>query len=219
MSLEKIKNEINNCEKKYNLKSGKVKLIAVSKVQPLDRIKLLLEKNHKIFGENRVQEAKEKWINFKKIYTDVELHLLGYLQTNKVKLAFDIFNFILSLDRPKLAKALANESQKKGFCPKMFIQINTGKEKQKTGVLPEDAKHFINDCVKNYELPIVGLMCIPPIDEESDKHFKYLNSLAYDNGLRELSMGMSADYQKAIKYGSTFVRVGTALFGSRVAKS
>jgi len=219
LSLEKIKSEINDCEKKFNLKPGLVKLIAVSKVQPEERIKLLLEKNHKIFGENRVQEAQKKWINFRRFYNNIELHLLGYLQTNKVKQAFEIFNYIHSLDRSKLAKAIANEAQKKGFCPKIFIQINTGKEKQKSGVLPEDANNFINECVKKYELPIVGLMCIPPINEQSEKHFQYLNSLANDNGLKELSMGMSADYQKAIQYGSTFVRVGTALFGSRIALS
>jgi len=219
LSLEKIKNEIDNCEKRYNRKPGNVKLIAVSKVQPEERIKLLLEKNHKIFGENRVQEAHAKWINFRRVYHNIELHLLGYLQTNKVKLAFEIFNFIHSLDRPKLAQAIANEAQKKGFCPKIFVQINTGKEKQKSGVLPEDANHFISECIKKYELPIVGLMCIPPIHEESEKHFQYLNSLANNNGLKELSMGMSSDFQKAIKYGSTFVRVGTAIFGSRVSLS
>ena len=215
MSLEKIKKEIKRLEKKYDRNPGDVKLIAVSKVQPEKRIKLVLDKNHKIFGENRVQEAVQKWPKFKESYNNIDLHLLGYLQTNKVRLAFENFKYIHTLDRIKLARAIANEANKKGFCPKLFIQINTGKEEQKTGIYPDEAINFINDCIKNFELPVIGLMCLPPIDQDSNVHFKFLRSLAKKTGLNELSMGMSSDYEKAIKNGSTFVRIGTAIFGRR----
>ena len=132
-----------------------------------------------------------------------------------VKLAFENFQYIHTLDRTKLAKAIANEAQRKGFCPKLFIQINTGKEEQKSGIDPEMAENFINECINNYKLPVIGLMCLPPINEDSSIHFKYLKSLAENCGLYHLSMGMSSDYEKAIKNGSTFVRIGTAIFGSR----
>lgn len=215
MSLEKIKKEIKKLEKKYDRTPGDVKLIAVSKVQPEKRINLVLSKNHKIFGENRVQEAMKKWPKFRENHSNIDLHLLGYLQTNKVRLAFENFEYIHTLDRINLAKAIANEANKKGFCPKLFIQINTGKEEQKTGIYPEEAINFINDCIKNFELPVIGLMCLPPIDQDSSVHFKFLKSLAKKTGLNELSMGMSSDYEKAIKNGSTFVRIGTAIFGRR----
>ena len=215
MSLEKIQHEIVDAEITYKRVPGSVRLIAVSKVQPNSRVEEVLEKGHLIFGENRVQEALNKWQDWKKTYKNIELHLLGPLQTNKVKKAFEIFDYIHSVDRDKLMRSLANEAQQVGFCPKLFLQVNTGLEPQKSGIAPANVANFVKLCRNSYMLPVEGLMCIPPISEEPAKHFKLLKKISDDNGLKELSMGMSADFSIAIEYGATHVRVGSAIFGQR----
>lgn len=190
------------------------KLIAVSKVQPNARVEAVLEQGHRCFGENRVQEAAGKWPEFRERYEGIDLHLIGPLQTNKARQAFDLFQTIHTLDRPKLARTIARLSQDMGKCPNLFIQVNTGEEPQKAGVLPQDADNFIADC-QALDLQIDGLMCIPPIDEEPSLHFALLQKVAARNGLRGLSMGMSSDFEKAIAFGATHIRVGSAIFGAR----
>ncbi|MEM8851410.1 MAG: YggS family pyridoxal phosphate-dependent enzyme [Pseudomonadota bacterium] len=192
-----------------------VSLIAVSKVQPPDRVTAVLDAGHRIFGENRVQEAQTKWPMWRDAYEGVELHLLGPLQSNKVRPAMELFDVIHSVDRPKLARRLADTAQELGQCPKVFVQINTGEEAQKAGVRPADADRLIED-MRGMELPVVGLMCIPPIQETPALHFALLAKIAARNGLSGLSMGMSADYEQAIAFGATHIRVGSAIFGARV---
>ncbi len=213
--LEKVKKEIEDAETVFDKKKGVTKLIAVSKTKPMDQIKKVIDKGQIHFGENRVQEAIIKWEVVKSNRKDLKIHLLGPLQTNKVKKVFSLFDYIHSLDRISLAEKLSREAQERGFCPKIFVQVNTGKEEQKTGVFPEKLNEFINLSRKTYGLDVVGLMCIPPINEQPQKHFSLLRDLANDNDLKELSMGMSADYKIAIKYDSTFIRIGTAIFGER----
>lgn len=191
-------------------------LIAVSKVQPNDRVKAVLEQGHRIFGENRVQEAAAKWPDFRKDFDGVELHLLGPLQTNKVRQAMELFDVFHTVDRLKLAKRIATIRDELGHCPNLFIQVNTGNEPQKAGISPEDADSFIAQC-RALELPVIGLMCIPPAQEDPVPHFSMLRELAEKNDLPELSMGMSSDYETAIAHGATYVRVGSAIFGERVA--
>ncbi len=214
-SFEKVKREIEDAEIVFGKKQGVTKLIAESKTKPMDQIKKVMDKGQVHFGENRVQEALSKWEVVKSNRRDLKIHLLGPLQTNKVKKVFSLFDYIHSLDRLSLADKLSREAQERGYCPKIFVQVNTGKEEQKSGVFPENLNEFINSCRKTYELDVVGLMCIPPINENPDQHFGLLRDLANDNGLKELSMGMSADYKIAIKYDSTFIRIGTAIFGER----
>jgi len=213
--LEKVKKEIQETEIALGIKPGKTMLIAVSKTKPMDQIRKVINKGQVHFGENRVQEGIEKWKNVKKDTDELKLHLLGPLQTNKVKKVFGLFDYIHSLDRISLAEKLSQEAIEKGYCPKLFVQVNTGKEDQKSGVYPDSLKEFIRLSRKTYNLDVIGLMCIPPINEEPGYHFELLRNLADDNGLEELSMGMSADFKTAIKYGSTFIRVGTAIFGER----
>ncbi len=213
--LEIIKQHIAAQEIEAGRKKGSVKLIAVSKTKPMDQIKSILDEGQIHFGENKVQEALLKWQEIKSENKDVELHLLGRLQTNKVKKVFGLFDYIHSLDRNSLAEKISDEVQKKGFCPKIFIQVNTGLEQQKSGIEPEKLPEFLSEIRKNMGLNIVGLMCIPPFNEAPEKHFKFLKNLADKNGLPELSMGMSSDYLTAINFGATFVRVGTAIFGLR----
>lgn len=191
-----------------------ITLIAVSKVQPLERIEAVLESGHRIFGENRVQEAAGKWPDFRARFDGIDLHLLGPLQTNKLKHAVELFDTIHSLDRPKLARKLADLVQSQGSCPELFVQVNTGEEPQKAGVLPADADGFVSEC-RAMDLPLRGLMCIPPIDEEPSLHFALLAKIAARNGLDGLSMGMSADFESAIALGATHIRVGSAIFGAR----
>ncbi len=193
-----------------------VKLIAVSKVQPNARVEAVLQEGHRCFGENRVQEAAGKWPEFREVFDDIDLHLIGPLQTNKARQAFDLFQSIHSLDRPKLAKTFARLAQETGYCPELFVQVNTGEEAQKAGILPSEADAFIKDC-QALDLSITGLMCIPPVDEEPSLHFALLSKIAKRNGLDGLSMGMSSDFEKAIRLGATHVRVGSAIFGARVA--
>ena len=216
MSLSQVIKLSNQSERLANRKVNSVKLIAVSKVQPNEKVEAVLKEGHRCFGENRVQEALNKWPSFKENYENVELHLIGPLQTNKARQAFELFDVIQTLDRPKLANLLANLTQERGFCPSLFIQVNTGEEPQKTGVLPKDLDIFIKDC-QSMDLLIDGLMCIPPQNEEPALHFSLLRKMQERNNIRFLSMGMSSDYESAIMFGATHVRIGSAIFGERVA--
>ena len=215
MSLAEIKNLIHQTELKSSGSTGRVKLIAVSKVQPNDRVDAVLKEGHRVFGENRIQEAQSKWPEFKKQYQDVELHIIGPLQTNKTRAAMELADSIHTLDRPKLAKNIARLAQELGRCPELFVQVNTGDEEQKSGVLPTEAESFVKDCL-NMDLPVKGLMCIPPVHEEAGLHFALLKKISENCGLKYLSMGMSADFEKAISFGATHIRVGSAIFGERV---
>ena len=190
----------------------------MSKVQPLERIISVLDQGHRIFGENRIQEAHSKWPELKEKYGEVELHIIGPLQTNKTRLAMELSNTIHTLDRQKLAKNIARLAQEMGKCPDLFVQVNTGEEKQKSGISPSETGSFVKECL-SMDLPVKGLMCIPPISEEASLHFALLKSISENCGLQYLSMGMSADFEKAISFGATHVRVGSAIFGDRVRPS
>ena len=215
MSLADIKKLINKAEVNSSGPIGRVKLIAVSKVQPNSRIESVLDQGHRVFGENRIQEAQSKWPDFKAQYEDVELHIIGPLQTNKTRAAMEIADSIHTLDRPKLARNMARLAQELGKCPELFVQVNTGDEKQKSGVLPKETESFVKECL-DMDLPVKGLMCIPPVHEEASLHFALLKNISENCGLRYLSMGMSADFEKAISFGATHIRVGSAIFGERV---
>ena len=215
MSLHDIITRMAKAEQDAGRDAGSVKLIAVSKVQPNERVQAVLDEGHRCFGENRVQEAEGKWPDFKQSYDGVELHLIGPLQSNKARTAMELFDVIHTLDRPKLATNFARLAQEIGQCPDMFIQVNTGEEDQKAGVTPAKADAFIKEC-QGLDLPVRGLMCIPPVDEESALHFALLAKIAARNGLDGLSMGMSSDFEKAIALGATHIRVGSAIFGERV---
>jgi len=216
MSLHDITKRIEKAEKDAGRAPGSVTLIAVSKVQPNARVQDVLEQGHRCFGENRVQEAEGKWPEFKQHFDGIDLHLIGPLQSNKARAAMALFDAIHTVDRPKLATTLARLAQELGRCPDMFIQVNTGEEDQKAGVMPAQADAFIKEC-QGLDLPVRGLMCIPPVDEEAALHFALLAKIAARNGLDGLSMGMSSDFEKAIALGATHVRVGSAIFGERVA--
>jgi pyridoxal phosphate enzyme (YggS family) len=192
-----------------------ITLIAVSKTFPAEDIAPLLRAGHRDFGENRVQEAKTKWPDLKAQYPDCRLHLIGPLQSNKAAEAVRLFDSIHTIDRPKLAQVVAEEMRKQQRQIELFIQVNTGEEAQKSGVLPAEADGFIRACREDFGLSIAGLMCLPPIEEEPSLHFALLAKIARRNGLSELSMGMSGDLEKAIALGATHVRVGTAIFGAR----
>ena len=194
-----------------------VTLVAVSKTHGADRVRELLDAGQRVFGENRVQEAEEKFPALKAEYPDLKLHLIGPLQTNKAREAVALFDAIESVDRERLAATLAKEMTRSGRRPDCYIQVNTGEEPQKAGVLPAELDAFVASCRDSHKLPIVGLMCIPPVDEEPALHFALLAKMAARNGLARISMGMSADYETAIRLGATHVRVGTALFGHRGA--
>ena len=215
MSLSEIKNKVHQAEEKFSKTIGSTKIIAVSKVQPIDRVRAVLEKGHRIFGENRIQEAQSKWPDFKKEYDDVELHIIGPLQSNKTRAAMELADSIHTVDRLKLAKNMARIAQEIGRCPELFVQVNTGEEEQKSGVQPRDTEPFVKECL-DMDLPIKGLMCIPPINEEASLHFALLKNISENCGLTDLSMGMSADFEKAISFGATHIRVGSAIFGDRV---
>ena len=214
MTLSVINSKIEHAEKSSGKAIGSTQLIAVSKVQPNERVLNVLEQGHKVFGENKVQEAQGKWPTFRKNFSNVQVHLIGPLQSNKVKQAVDLFDAIHTVDRLKLAHKLSNEIQAQGKAPELFIQINTGEEEQKSGIIPSDADQFIKDC-KSLDLPIKGLMVIPPINEEPSLHFGLLRKIADRNGLTGLSMGMSSDFESAIAMGATHIRVGSAIFGER----
>lgn len=215
MSLEDIRDRIAQAEAAAGRPAGSVKLIAVSKVQPLERVEAVLKAGQRIFGENKVQEAAGKWPAFRERFDGIELHLIGPLQTNKTRQAMDLADAIHSVDRPKLATTIARIAQETGACPALFIQVNTGEEDQKAGIMPGDADAFVAEC-RGLDLPVKGLMCIPPVDEEPSLHFALLARIAERNGLSGLSMGMSADFESAIALGATHVRVGSAIFGDRV---
>ena len=192
-----------------------VALVAVGKKQPIERIEAALRAGHRIFGENRVQEAADKWPPLRERYPDLALHLIGPLQTNKVKDAVALFDVIETVDRPKLARVLAAEMARTGRRPNCLVQVNTGLEPQKSGIPPNEVDAFVASCREDFGLPVVGLMCIPPQDEEPALHFALLAKLAKRLDLPLLSMGMSADYETAVKLGATHIRVGTAVFGQR----
>ena len=197
MSLAEIKSRIRQAEAKFSRSIGSTKLIAVSKVQPNYRVESVLEEGHRIFGENRVQEAQSKWPIFKNKYDNVELHIIGPLQTNKTRAAMELADSIHTLDRIKLAKAIARIAQELGKCPNLFVQVNTGNEEQKSGVLPQEVESFVKECLI-MDLPVKGLMCIPPVNEEASLHFALLKKISDNCGLKQLSMGMSNDFEKML---------------------
>ncbi len=215
MGLQDIQDRIAKAAKAAHRQKDAVTLIAVSKVQPNERVESILQAGHRVFGENKVQEAAGKWPAFRQQFDAIDLHLIGPLQTNKARLAMELAQSIHTLDRPKLANTLARLAQEIGSCPDLFIQVNTGEEPQKSGVLPQDSDAFIAEA-RALDLPVKGLMCIPPIDEEPSLHFALLAKIAERNGLSGLSMGMSSDFESAIALGATHVRVGSAIFGDRV---
>ena len=217
MQIKKVKSLLKKSELLAKKRINSTKLIVVSKTQSEERIEIVLKEGHRCFGENRVQEAHQKWPRLKENYNNIILHLIGPLQSNKTRQAFELFDVIQTLDRLKLAKALANLAQEKSFCPSLFIQVNTGEEPQKAGVLPKDLDIFVKEC-RNMDLPIEGLMCIPPIDDEPSLHFALLKKMQDKNQLKSLSMGMSSDFETAILFGATHVRVGSAIFGKRDTK-
>jgi pyridoxal phosphate enzyme (YggS family) len=196
-----------------------VTLVAISKTFPAAAIDPVIAAGQTVFGENRVQEAKAKWPALKARHPGLSLHLVGPLQSNKVKDALALFDAIHSVDRPSLCEALAKETAKRGRQPQLFVEVNTGAEPQKAGVLPQDADAFLARCRDVYGLTIDGLMCIPPFEEPPAPHFALLAKIAARNGLKSLSMGMSADFPRAIEFGATHVRVGTAIFGARKSET
>lgn len=214
-NLRSVEAAIGTATREAGRSPASVSLIAVSKTAAADAIEPVLQAGHRLFGENYVQEAAGKWPELRSRHPGCELHLIGPLQTNKVREAVDLFDVIQSVDRARLAAALAREMDRSGRRPRLLCQINTGEEVQKGGVLPADADAFLRSCSREYGLAIAGLMCIPPADQPPSPHFALLRSIAERNGLAELSMGMSADYAAAIQLGATHVRVGTAIFGAR----
>ncbi len=214
MSLTDIKARVAAAEVAAGRAPDSVELIAVSKVQPKERIDAVLGEGHRIFGENRVQEAEGRWPTFKEQYPGIELHLIGPLQTNKTRAAMALFDAIHSVDRPKLARSIARIADETSASPEIFVQVNTGDENQKAGVPVDEADALIAEC-RALGLPLKGLMCIPPADETPSLHFALLANIAARNGLADLSMGMSSDFEEAIARGATHIRVGSAIFGAR----
>jgi pyridoxal phosphate enzyme (YggS family) len=213
--LKEVRQAILRAARDAGRDPGDVALVCVSKTFSAAEIEPVLQAGQRIFGENRVQEAMEKWPLLREAYTGIELHLIGPLQSNKAHEAAQLFDVIETVDRDKIARALAAEIQKTGRHPKLYVQVNTGAEPQKAGVLPPEADAFIARCRTEFGLEIAGLMCIPPVDDQASPHFAMLNQIAARNGLKELSMGMSADFELAIQLGATHVRVGSAIFGAR----
>ena len=214
-NLADIRARIAKAAQSMGRKPSDVTLIAVAKTHDADAVRAALAAGQTVFGENRVQEAKAKYPQLKAAHPNLELHLIGPLQSNKARDAVALFDAIHTLDRDSLAQTLAAELKRAGRNVKLFVQVNTGEEPQKAGVAPKDARAFIARCRNELGLAIAGLMCIPPADEEPSPHFALLLKIARDTGLSELSMGMSGDYETAIKLGATHVRVGTAIFGAR----
>jgi len=212
--LNSVKNKVKEILDKKQLKTN-TQIIAVSKTFPLDKIIPLLDSGHVHFGENKVQEAEEKWIDVKSKYKNLQLHMLGKLQTNKAKKAVILFDYIHSLDNAKLASKISQFQKELNKKLKLFIQINIGEENQKSGIMLSDLNNFYKYCVNDLSLNIIGLMCLPPINSDSIKYFQALKKSSEDLNLNDLSMGMSDDYEDAIKNGSTFVRLGTVIFGNR----
>ena len=212
--LAPVLDRLRAAEGRAGREPGSVRLIAVSKLQPEERVRAVLDAGHRLFGENRVQEAQARWEPLAAAYEGVELHLVGPLQTNKARAAMALFQAIHSVDRERLAEGLARLAQEIGRCPNLFVQVNTGEEPQKAGVLPADADALVARC-RALDLPVRGLMCIPPQDEEPSLHFALLAKIAARNGLDALSMGMSGDFERAVAQGATHVRVGSSVFGER----
>ena len=214
MSLENIRDRIAAAEARAGREAGSVKLIAVSKKQPEARVEAVLDAGQRVFGENRMQEAAGRWPPLAERYSGIELHLVGPLQTNKARQAVELIDAIHSVDRARLARTLARLADETGRCPDIFVQVNTGEEPQKAGVVPGETDALVAEC-RALGLPVVGLMCLPPADEDPAPHFGLLAALAERNGLDGLSMGMSGDFGAAIAAGATHVRVGSAIFGER----
>jgi PLP dependent protein len=213
--LVQVRQDIGNACTEAGRARDSVRLIAISKTFAAEAILPVLYAGQRVFGENRVQEARAKWPALRDRFPDVELHLVGPLQSNKAKEAIQLFDAIHAVDRASLCAALAKEIQRQGRAPILFVEINTGAEPQKSGVLPDAADDFVKVCRDTYGLLIAGLMCIPPVDEAPAPHFALTAKIAARNGLRLLSMGMTADFSTAIRFGATHVRVGTAIFGAR----
>lgn len=213
--LTQVQSDIKAAEREYSRPEGSVTLVAVSKTFEAVDIRPVLAAGQRVFGENRVQEAMGKWPGLREEFDGIELHLIGPLQSNKAKEAVQTFDVIHSVDRPKIAKALKAEMEKQGRDLPCFIQVNTGEEPQKAGIAPKEVDAFVSNCKETIGLNIVGLMCIPPVDESPGEHFALLQKIAARNGLSQISMGMSSDYETAIGFGATHVRVGSAIFGSR----
>lgn len=217
-ALKDLLRSIERTEREYGRAPGSVRLTIASKQQDAERIEPLILAGHRLFGENRVQEAGSKWPRLKNRFPDIELRLIGPLQSNKVASALAIFDVIETLDRHSLAEALSKELARSSLRPIFYVQVNTGNEPQKAGVLLSDADEFIKSCRGHYRLDVRGLMCIPPVDEPASPHFALLAQIAKRNNIKELSMGMSLDFKLAIQLGATSVRVGSALFGARGPK-
>lgn len=220
--VAKVTQQLTNVRARINKAAGNaerspdsIKLIAVSKHQADARVDAALADGHRVFAEVRIQEAKIRWQERRDAYPDLELHMIGPLQTNKVREAVRLFDVIQTLDRQKLAEHLVQEMDRSGHCPSCLIQVNVGEEPQKTGIWPEEADDLVQTCRDDLNLPIVGLMCIPPMGKEPSPYFALLRTIAERNGLAELSMGMSGDYEAAVELGATLVRVGTEIFGER----
>jgi len=214
-NLEQIHKQIKSSASLWDRDDSEINLIAVSKRQSQEKIQAALDAGQRLFGENRVQEAMQHWENIKPRYPDLKLHLIGALQTNKIKEALSIFDCIETIDREKLAKKLGAELKAQNLSMRSFIQVNIGEEEQKSGIIPKQLPEFIKFCKSDCDLDIGGLMCIPPADEPAALYFALLQKMAIDNGLSELSMGMSDSFEKAIALGATYIRVGTGVFGER----
>lgn len=215
MSLAEIEARIAAAAERAGRARAEITLVAVSKVQPEERVRAVLDAGQRVFGENRVQEAEGRWTPLRAEVPGVELHLIGPLQTNKVNKAVGFFDAIHSLDRDPLARRLADAAQARGSCPTLFVQVNTGREPQKAGVDPDELDGFVQRVRDDYGLPLVGLMAIPPVDDDPAPHFAALAAMAARNGLGGLSMGMSDDFEVAIAHGATHLRIGSAIFGAR----
>jgi pyridoxal phosphate enzyme (YggS family) len=215
--LAAVRREIDRACREAERDPASVTLVAVSKTFGVEEIEPVIAAGQLMFGENRVQEAKAKWPALRARHAGIQLHLIGPLQSNKAKEAVALFDAIHTVDRPSLCAALAKEIERQGRAPQLFVEVNTGAEPQKAGVLPEEADAFVASCRKDYGLSVSGLMCIPPFDEAPAPHFALLAKIAERNGLQALSMGMSADFALAIRFGATHVRVGSAIFGHRPA--
>ncbi|MFN3546213.1 MAG: YggS family pyridoxal phosphate-dependent enzyme [Mesorhizobium sp.] len=213
--LRDVQARVTAAEVEARRRPGCVRLVAVSKTFDADAIRPVIEAGQRAFGENRVQEAQAKWPALKAEYPDIDLHLIGPLQSNKAKEAVALFDVIETIDRDKIAAELAKEMAKQGKAPRLYVQVNTGLEEQKAGIDPREAVAFVQRCRSVHGLAIEGLMCIPPADENPGPHFALLAKLGEAAGVRELSMGMSGDYETAIAFGATSVRVGSAIFGGR----
>ena len=213
--MHNIVDNLISIKKEIQSNNSKAEIVAVSKTFPLSKILPLINFGHKHYGENKIQEAANKWTDIKKDFPNIKLHFVGKLQTNKVKFAIPLFDYIHSLDSIKLAERISNEQLKKKFKPKIFIQVNIGKETQKNGVDVENLEKFYFDCRKTFDLNIIGLMCLPPNDNSPEAYFSKMQGLINNINLKELSMGMTNDYLEALKYKSTFLRIGSKIFGQR----